>query len=696
MQSSTDGPLDDPKMTELWSLYESKDSDWEGVLAGCPELLKLMPPELVGEGVNRRDKGLALKAALHEVIDRAYRAYRLPGEHLLTRKTLAGAAAIGLIDQSPDDLVSGATLRRAKGWLGKGERQGHGGKWHPARIGPKQFRENYLAESLQAFCDSLEAALQDDDFIHAVAGRVGKPFGVRGKELSKSDTKPGETLDKFDTSGWRCEAFDKGGADNLLSSQSYVHRNRLEHELLSLLRAHARIIVLAGPPSVGKRELARYMTNQHKPAGAGIMRIDGSSPQALQQSIYDGLIKAGIKPNEISDVVPQYSLKALMESSDALRYVIIENASDSELALFLADVKSETTIVVTTTKRLPGIDQKHCIKVGELELREAIELVGRLVPETPETDAAALAEELGHHVLAITVACGMVKHDDQITVATFCKGIERNAAVLFDGETDEYPALTQLYRRVLADLAETDPQALRALEMLVFLHGGSYIPSAFIVLSLGDAFGLTSANNSHLRAITRRTLSALKDRYLVNVHEKTYLTIPKLTQAIISQLVCDRGQELREHIRAGILEFISITRAELSDIPLKEFLDRHSLTMVHLATTYIDPQKMNGPVQYLQNFQEAISACMLAIGEDSWRTAVVFFQTSESSFTLTAWPLPRETDNIANMEFFISWNDPAPHRKKWIAKGWNKRKVGLTFVVDRSGALKEEIRQLTN
>lgn len=117
--------------------------------------------------------------------------------------------------------------------------------------------------------------------------------------------------------------------------------------------------------------------------------------------------------------------------------------------------------------------------------------------------------------------------------------------------------------------------------------------------------------------------------------------MPRLAKTIIAHLMHDRGPEICEHLRAGILYLVSRSRAEWADMPLKDFLGQHGLSLIHLMNTHIDPKKSGEPLDYLYVYAQGVADLLQAIGEPSWRVMLVMIQASDS-FSLLAQVLPEK------------------------------------------------------
>ncbi len=69
----------------------------------------------------------------------------------------------------------------------------------------------------------------------------------------------------------------------------------------------------------------------------------------------------------------------------------------------------------------------------------------------------------------------------------------------------------------------------------------------------------------------------------------------------------------------------------------------------------------------------------------AWRVAIIVFETSLESYSVTLMEVPEEMAHIAMPALVIGWNDPEPHRLEREIEDWETRKAMQLIVVDISG-----------
>lgn len=464
---------------------------------------------------------------------------------------------------------------------------------------------------------------------------------------------------------------DEAGTD-LALPEKFVSRPALELRFLELLRADERVIAFAGQPSTGKRTLARRLTSVHRPAGAAVVRLSGSSPEALQDSMIGELERLGVE--NINFGVPRHTLRALLRSPARPRYALIEETEDAEQARFLAESGTDTTIVLTTTRRLPGVPQ---VEVAELSPDEATELVTSVLPETTPADAAALASDLGHHVHAILVAAGMIATDG-LTVPEFRQGLPRTIADLLDLE-GEQPAVTGLYRRIYERLAA---DARTVLEMLVYLAPDP-LPTALAVRTLAQQRRRRGISEAHLRTFTRAALVSLRDHFLIRITDDM-ITVPHLVRSLVIGLTHSRGHRIAAQARAGVLDIVKLIRADHPDLPALDFVRLVHPLVTHVRASLIDPWKTGSLVEHIYWYGQALGRVLDAAGEPPWRLLVLALETSEASFSIVLTPLPHKADDVDTLKVTIGFADPEPIEIQRTVQDWSNRKRMQLLVITRT------------
>lgn len=549
----------------------------------------------------------------------------------------------------------------------------------------RDMMPQYSSEGLVAILQALGAARADSDLMtrgkreELAAETAGKVYDTYRKapalrrrltDIARAITELAETQVPLEDDS------------TLEVAETYVRRRQPEQRFLELMKEHTPVIAVAGLPSVGKRTFVRQMTRDYSSPSSAIVRLDGASTEALNDSILTFLHKAGALTARIDYAALLGSLLEYLRSNE-VRFVVIEEVRDAGLAMLMASVRpGAITVVVTTTKQLSGLDRDRHIELGELEEQEAVGLVQKTLPGTSDEDAALLAEDLGWHVLALVVACGMIATHGSGDVAGFRQGLRRNLPFLLDTSADEYPALTGLYRQVLQELAQKEPVAFAALELVMFLDHRQ-IPSAYVVYGIGQRLGLRSPSEAHARSLAGAGLMTLRNRYLITVEEGV-VTLPSLAGTIMRDLCNDRGAAICADTRAGILAVCGLVRSDRAEQPLMEFVQEHMLLLHHLHSTFVNPRGSGGPRSNLLLLSQSLEAFLIAIGEQPWRVGLLSRQTAPDRFETSMFEVPELSGGETDLHLPVRAGSV---QVELVVPGWAERKRMLRVLMGQGDAI---------
>lgn len=396
----------------------------------------------------------------------------------------------------------------------------------------------------------------------------------------------------------------------------FVRRTVLEREFLELLRRGAPVIVFSGLAGMGKSRIAMQLTEEYKPHGTRVIRLDAGERGTLLRGMSDALVESGFYPRE-SETLIEIQFREYLESEAAPRYVVVDDVHDAQLLSRIVTSKTRSTVVVTSRRRLARIPAVFQIEVGVLEDDEAVRLIFELRPGAPKRDVIRLADKLGNYPLAILAACGMLKATPTATIFGLCQNLESNATIVFDGGDDQgYCAVTPIYRQTIASLKSSDPQALLALELIVLLRGTCDVPLDMLKHCLGIALGLDVSPEDQREIVLQRCLRILQSFYLVTV-DNGWVRIHRLAKAIIAGLLSHRQLELRDDLHKGIIDSCKAARELETDLGLVDFLNGDGvICAVHLAgIKYGDQQPFDDFERTIQMLRAATWELLDAIGE---------------------------------------------------------------------------------
>jgi DNA-binding SARP family transcriptional activator len=242
-------------------------------------------------------------------------------------------------------------------------------------------------------------------------------------------------------------------------------------------RRSGPVVVLTGPPGVGKSALAVEIANRLRPRypdgrlwaslgnGSGLTAAaPDPSPTVAAFLRALGAAEPAI-PSELDDRAALY--RSLLTRRRVL--IVLDDVADEAQVRSLLPGSPTAAVLATTCGRLPGLEGAHHVEVAPLPPADAVELLGRVVGAervAAEPDAAAAVADLCDRIpLAIRIA-GI-----RLTV---CR--DRPIAWLWRRLTDECRRLDELVagalsvraslRRADLRLGDRERAALRRLSLL--------------------------------------------------------------------------------------------------------------------------------------------------------------------------------------------------------------------------------------
>ena len=206
-------------------------------------------------------------------------------------------------------------------------------------------------------------------------------------------------------------------------------RHRETQGILALLsdaeRATARVVLISGPAGIGKTTIALEVANRTGTSSGRTLFVDlggfGSEPLSALEVVRELLqqvphVGEGA-PITLDDAVRRWQLET--EKSEYL--VILDNAAHESQIRPVLTLDPRSRVMVTSRRNLAGLEGVRRMNIGPLSERDAILMLGRLIPES-QREAAELRElaALCEHIpLALRIAGHRIASRPSSSTATF-------------------------------------------------------------------------------------------------------------------------------------------------------------------------------------------------------------------------------------------------------------------------------------
>jgi DNA-binding SARP family transcriptional activator/tetratricopeptide (TPR) repeat protein len=183
-----------------------------------------------------------------------------------------------------------------------------------------------------------------------------------------------------------------------------VQCRRLVEMLTGQLATETPVVVLTGPPGVGKSALALHAAHevrQRFPDGQLFVSLAGASAQAREPAdVLDGMLRAvGVPPWQIPDALDQRTALLRARLAGRRMLIVADDAAGPAQIRPLLPGTAGCAMLVTSRNRLAGLEAATLVTVECLSHDEAVRLLGRIAGDQRIAEARQAVE-------ALVAACG--------------------------------------------------------------------------------------------------------------------------------------------------------------------------------------------------------------------------------------------------------------------------------------------------
>ncbi len=273
------------------------------------------------------------------------------------------------------------------------------------------------------------------------------------------------------------------------AAATFVGRDAELHELSEILACQGepgtpQTIAIDGPPGAGKTALALRVAHavvEHYSDGQLYVDLRGYSPDGhpriVDEVLEEFLTALGVQ----IDVIPAgLEARAKLYRSvlaDRRVLVVLDNAADSQQLQPLMPASSGCGVVVTSRKRITGIEMRGDCRVtlGPMAEEESITLLRKVIGAdraAAEPEAVrALADRCGHLPLALRIAAERVATHPHHSVSLLVEELATEEQRLDGLSTDDSVAVKTVFSWSYRDLSADAARMFR----LIGLHSGSHL-----------------------------------------------------------------------------------------------------------------------------------------------------------------------------------------------------------------------------
>jgi DNA-binding SARP family transcriptional activator len=310
------------------------------------------------------------------------------------------------------------------------------------------------------------------------------------------------------------------------------------------------VVTIVGTAGIGKSALAvraAHRMRERFPDGQLFVDLRGHTPgtrpldpaEALEQL----LRTLGVAPLYVPADLDERAAFYRDRLADRRTLILLDNAADSTQVRPLLPGTPGSLVLVTSRRRLSGLDDAHPMVLGTLSGTDCVDLLARIAgPERLGRDqpvAKRLAALCGHLPLALRIAAARLRHDAALEVTDLVAELADEDFRLDGLATDD-----RSLRAVLeASAAALSPAELRMFRLLGLIPGGDFDAPAAAALDGRDPVG------------ARRLLESLLGHNLLSEASARRYRFHDLARLYATALVQDAGPEEAGAARDRLLDY---------------------------------------------------------------------------------------------------------------------------------------------